>query len=833
MKSALIADLPANPHCFIRGTDTLKLLQNVALAVFAEPSPEDAAQVCLDEVCRYNHWPAGHLYLRAKDNPDLLKPTAAWYLEDEHALAACREVIFSQDLSIGHGLPGRALKTGKPCWSTDLAADTAPGAASMADLGITANLAFPVSAGREVLGVMVFYARLTEAPHHALIEPVDAVATLLGRAIAQHRTAQALRESDTRLAGLLEFAQDAIISTDERGRITLFNRGAEAIFGHAREEIIGRNLEMLLPAPMRTAHAGHLAAFAAGDATARKMNERGEIFGMRKNGEQFPAEASISKLEHMDGTVFTAILRDVSDRKRAETALTESEERFRNLVEGSLQGIVIHRDFKPVFVNRSAADIFGYDSPEEMLALDSLRPLMLPDQPHPVAPGRGDAERSKGLEAQGEYCGVRKDGLRIRYQAGLREVDWEGAAATQATVVDITERSALEERLRQAQKMEAVGQLAGGIAHDFNNMLQVIRGFTTLATTELDGDSGKVALYLGKVEQAAAGAASLTRQLLAYSRRQVLQSRPLDVNRLIVDLVKMVQRLIGEDIELELNPGAGVQNIFADRSMIEHVLINLCVNARDAMPDGGRLSIATQNCVLDEAFTAAHDWAAAGTYTLIEVSDNGCGMSQDVQGHIFEPFFTTKQPGEGTGLGLSMVYGIAKQHGGMIDVRSEVGAGTTFSVYLPITDEEAAEPGSEATRPTAGGNETILVAEDEPKVLELTKELLETQGYNVLCARDGAEAVQVYDTHSGEIGLVILDVVMPRMGGRKVFSAIRKIDSTVPVMFCTGYSSTAVDSEFITAHQLRMIYKPISPNEFIAAVRETLDGAAPHPAEPR
>jgi DNA-binding response OmpR family regulator len=180
-----------------------------------------------------------------------------------------------------------------------------------------------------------------------------------------------------------------------------------------------------------------------------------------------------------------------------------------------------------------------------------------------------------------------------------------------------------------------------------------------------------------------------------------------------------------------------------------------------------------------------------------------------------------------------MVYGIVKQHGGMIDVRSEVGAGTTFSVYLPITDEEAAEPASEATRPTAGGNETILVAEDEPKVLELTRELLETQGYKVLCARDGAEAVQVYDTHSGEIGLVILDVVMPRMGGRKAFSAIRNIDSTVPVMFCTGYSSTAIDSEFITTHQLRMIYKPISPNELIAAVRETLDGTTPHPAEPR
>ncbi|MCZ6473418.1 MAG: GAF domain-containing protein [SAR324 cluster bacterium] len=190
----------------------MNLLQNVALAVFSEPSPEDAAQVCLDEVCRYNHWPAGHLYLRAKDNPNLLKPTAAWYLEDENALAACREIIFSHDLSIGHGLPGRALKSGKPCWTTDLAGDTAPGTGCMADLGITASLAFPVISGREVLGVMSFYARLTEAPHHALIELVNAAATLLGGAIAQHRTAQALRESDTRLAGLLEFAQDAIIS---------------------------------------------------------------------------------------------------------------------------------------------------------------------------------------------------------------------------------------------------------------------------------------------------------------------------------------------------------------------------------------------------------------------------------------------------------------------------------------------------------------------------------------------------------------------------------------------------------------------------------------------
>lgn len=388
---------------------------------------------------------------------------------------------------------------------------------------------------------------------------------------------------------------------------------------------------------------------------------------------------------------------------------------------------------------------------------------------------------------------------------------------------DVTERVRLETQLRQSQKMEAIGQLAGGVAHDFNNLLQAIQGYTEMAVSDLP-ETTPVSTYLNEVLKASKRAATLVRQLLTFSRRQIFQPRPVDLNVVIAETMKMLRRLIGEHIELDLSPGPDLERVEADPGQIEQILMNLCVNARDAMPDGGRIAISTKNAYLDRAFCEQHPFSLEGHYVLMEVADTGVGMEPDVLEHIFEPFFTTKGVGEGTGLGLATVYGIVKQHDGIVLVNSVPGAGSVFRIYLPTSDQETDRPESAANegKTNLAGSETVLLAEDDDVVRNMAVEVLRRAGYNVLVARDGEEAVNVFALNASAIDLVLLDVVMPRIGGPAACKRIRQTHPDMRFLYSSGYSADFVEGKSPALEDVPLIQKPYRAAELLQKVRETL-----------
>ncbi|MGH7318518.1 MAG: ATP-binding protein [Candidatus Rokuibacteriota bacterium] len=413
---------------------------------------------------------------------------------------------------------------------------------------------------------------------------------------------------------------------------------------------------------------------------------------------------------------------------------------------------------------------------------------------------------------------------------GARDQDMVNSLANLAAVVAVKGREAeqvrrqLESQLRQAQKMEAVGRLAGGVAHDFNNLLTVVLGRSQLLLNGMaPDDPGRKNLEL--IQETAERAAALTQQLLAFSRKQMLQPRVLDLNDVLAGLDAMLRRLIGEDIDLEILAGTRLGRTKADRGQLEQVIMNLVVNARDAMPHGGQLTIETANVALDDAFVSRHAGARAGRYVMLSVRDTGIGMDIEVQGHLFEPFFTTKEPGKGTGLGLATVYGIVKQHQGDITVESKPGRGATFTVYLPRIEEpaDAVEPAVAPGRP-AHGSETVLVVEDEEAVRTLVREILQMNGYLVVEAGHGAEALQASERHEGPIHLLLTDVVMPEMSGRTLADRVMATRPTMKVLYISGHTDDAIVHHGVLDPGTVMLLKPFTPEALVRKVRAVLDG---------
>ncbi len=402
-------------------------------------------------------------------------------------------------------------------------------------------------------------------------------------------------------------------------------------------------------------------------------------------------------------------------------------------------------------------------------------------------------------------------------------------AATVANVMlfkriekEFDERKQLEEQLRQSQKMEAIGMLAGGIAHDFNNILQAIFGYTDLAIARLsEGDP--VFKDLMEIDISARKAANLTQQLLAFGRRQILIPRDINLNDLIGNLLRMLKRVISEDIKLEFIREHRLGTVHADPSQMDQVIMNLCVNARDAMPNGGNLMIETQNVLITEDYCSTHPWALQGRYVLVTITDSGCGMNEETRNRIFEPFFTTKTVGKGSGLGLSTVYGIVNQHDGIINVYSEEGKGTAFKIYLPLVDRPAEQISAELKEPVSGGTETILVAEDDKMLRNIAKRILEKAGYTVLLAKDGLEAVKILEQHDHKISLALIDIVMPGMNGREVYNRIMEISPLTRTLFTSGYSSNTVHTRFVLDEGMHLISKPCAPDTLLRKVRAVLD----------
>ncbi|HEY7405870.1 MAG TPA: ATP-binding protein [Candidatus Angelobacter sp.] len=536
-------------------------------------------------------------------------------------------------------------------------------------------------------------------------------------------------------------------------------------------------------------------------------------------------KAHVEPLREANGTIVGVIgvALDVTEYRVAERALRLSEQSHRSLFDEAPYGICRFTAAGQLLqVNPTMVEMLGYESEADLLLCDLDREIFAePSSYHDFLEQIARSTTCQGFEcawrhAESRQLTVRLGGRAVRNES--REIVY-----VEMFVENVTERKQLEDQLRQGQKMQAIGQLAGGIAHDFNNLLIVIHGHVERILSE-PGESNSHFESLREVEKAANRASTLTQRLLAFSRRQMLKSKVLDLNQVICGMTEMLGRLIGDHIELVFSPDAELGMVCADPSQIEQLLMNLVVNARDAIQGSGKIAISTANVALRAATVRYGVRTAAGEYVAICVSDNGLGMDADTKAHIFEPFFTTKEIDEGTGLGLATVYGVVKQSGGYIWVYSEVGQGATFEIYLPRVSEAA------ETRPVAvpanasGGNETILLVEDEESVRELISAALTKKGYQVLEACNGVLALELASAHAGKIDLVISDLCMPKLGGQALTAELRRAYPTMKVMFTTGYPGDSVIETPGIDLGAPILQKPFGMRYLAAAVRHVLDG---------
>jgi PAS domain S-box-containing protein len=507
--------------------------------------------------------------------------------------------------------------------------------------------------------------------------------------------------------------------------------------------------------------------------------------------------------------------------ERAERALREANEHLAAVIQSSPLAIYTLDPTSTVLTwNRAAEALYGWQAAEVV-----GRPLpTIADDLEDHGLLRDRVLRGEALRGV-EVTRRRKDGTLVNVSLSVAPLHDAAGRVTGmlSLAADVTEMRQLEVQYRQAQKMEAVGRLAGGIAHDFNNLLTAIIGTTALVLEDL-GLESRTRLDIQEIEKAAKRAAGLTRQLLIFSRQQVLEPCALDLNALVGNLEKMLHRLIGEDIELRTKQAAALGAVRADPGQLEQAIVNLVVNARDAMPKGGRLTIETADVELDRSYVAAHVPTQPGPYVLLAISDTGVGMDGATKARLFEPFFTTKEPGRGTGLGLATVYGIVKQSGGYIWAYSELGHGTTFKIYLPRVPETPEAPESTTSPPTpARGSETLLVVEDQEEVRKLTKRVLEARGYTVLAARNGAEALEIVAQHPSQIHLMITDVVMPGMNGRELAQHACARRSDLKVLYVSGYTGEAVLQHRLLEPGVAFLQKPFTPDVLARKTREVLD----------
>jgi two-component system cell cycle sensor histidine kinase/response regulator CckA len=511
------------------------------------------------------------------------------------------------------------------------------------------------------------------------------------------------------------------------------------------------------------------------------------------------------------------------DHKRNEEALRRSEARYRSLVQSAVYGIYRSSvDGKFLDVNPALIAMLGYETVGQVLGLDPTSDVFV----NPAEQARLMQEfQQKGRLDSIEVHWKRKDGKTITVQLSGRAVtEAEADPALELIAEDVTERRALEEQFRQAQKMEAVGRLAGGVAHDFNNLLMVISGYTEVLLEQMKADH-PVQAKVQAIQQAADRATTLTRQLLAFSRKQLLELKVVDVNSIVADMERLLRPLIGENVELSTRLTPGVGRTRADAGQLEQVLMNLVVNAKDALPKGGKIVIQTSEATLGEYDSREHGLIVPGSYVLLSVSDNGMGMDRETQSRIFEPFFTTKEKGKGTGLGLSTVYGIVKQSGGYIFAESTIGRGTTFRIYLPRVDDRAEHVSAKnAGLQAGGGSETILLVEDEESVRQLVRETLQTRGYHVIEAENGDAGLRVADEYAGDIDLVITDVVMPGMNGRELAKRLAGSRPSMRVLYLSGYTEEAIIHEGAMEPGTAFLQKPFTLQVLSRKVREVLRG---------
>ncbi len=634
------------------------------------------------------------------------------------------------------------------------------------------------------------------------------------------RARYALVESEERLRTIYEAANRvAFVMTDSQephGRITEFSLGAERMFGHTRKEMLGRPISVLYPLETEADPLGRRPILCEDD-----VGVGVESILARRSGQQFLAMTSVYPVHdektQQTGALFVTF--DVSELRQAREAVRESEEKYRQVVEGANDAIFIAQDGVVKFPNPRALSLLGYSAGE-------LSGIPFADHVHPddrVMVIDSHENRLRGEDAPQNYSFRVYDrlGRLLWVQINAVRIQWEDRPATLCFLRDITRQKQLESQLLHAQKMQAVGTLAGGIAHDFNNLLQAILGHADMLLLKSD-DPERAQRGVRQIARAARRGSDLTRQLLTFSRKIESKMESVDLNQVLDRLRTMLERTIPKMITMQLQLQDDLWKVNADPGQVDQVLMNLALNSRDAMPEGGTLTIQTRNVDVDEEYQKSHPEVRPGRYVLFVVEDTGHGMDQDTVSRVFDPFFTTKETGKGTGLGLAMAYGIVKNHGGYITCGSEPGKGTRFEILLPASDlEEPSIETMERALPT-GGQETILLVDDEEVIREVGADMLGQHGYRVLTAPDGESALEIYAEGKDEIDLVIMDLSMPGMGGRQCLINLLQMDSDVRVIIASGYSFDGPVKDVVEIGARSVIHKPYNSSELLAVIRQAL-----------
>ncbi len=703
--------------------------------------------------------------------------------------------------------------------------------AALRALGVRSLLAVPFGDEHSrLLGFMGFDSvRAPRAWTDEQIGLTTVLAEIIGSAISRIETMAALAASEEKYRALAESSPEMIYLIDDQGFVKYLNPTAAAMFPGGVEAVMGKHLSELYPPKIARRHLQAIrAVISSGKSFSSELLEHFP-------GQERWIDARLSPVRDRAGRIVEVLglSQDITERKRAEEALKEKIEFIASLLR-AIPVAVFYKDSQGRYLgcNDTFTEIMGVTS-EQMKGktVHELWPSELAEKYHQM-----DLELMRRREHQTyEFKVKAKDG-KIHPVIFAKDFFLDSAGEVAGLVgafLDITDRKRAEEehaklqaQLMQAQKMESIGRLAGGVAHDFNNMLGVILGHAELAMKRLEPHD-PLHSDLQEIRQAAERSADLTRQLLAFARKQTVALRVLDLNDKVAGTLKMLRRLIGEDIDLAWRPGADLWRVSIDPAQVDQILTNLCVNSRDAIADTGKITIETGNVSLSADYCADHPGYSSGEYVMLAVSDDGCGMDAETRGHLFEPFFTTKEMGKGTGLGLATVYGIVKQNNGFINVYSEPGQGTSFKIYLPRHTEKAEampKPRQALAPAPAAGGETILMVEDEPSLRTLCQRMLEGLGYTVIAAATPGEAIRLAREHEGQIDLLMTDVVMPEMNGRDLAKNLLSIYPAIRRLFMSGYTANVIAHHGVLDEGVHFLQKPFTQNELAAKVREALEG---------
>lgn len=676
-------------------------------------------------------------------------------------------------------------------------------------------------------------AKLTE-PFGYILKPFEEreLYTTIQMALYRHRLEKKLKQRERWLATTLRSIGDAVMATDSRGKIRFMNPMAERLTGWKRKQAFGQDLKQVFNIMIGQPNADEDADQQPSHIKSSEDDETYQIL-ITKRGKKIPVHSSVAPIRdqrgHNDGVVL--VIRDMTKQVQAQKKLSESEERYRHFFEEDLAGYFLAKPSGRIIAcNPSFARFLGFSNSQE--AHEGNLADFFPD-----------------VEAFRSFLTLlRREKKLLYHQMELKHRDGksiyvvgnvigtfdshESLVAIKGYLFDNTERMELEEQLRQAQKLDSIGTLAGGVAHDFNNILGAVMGYASLLKMKIGKDHPHFA-YVDIIEKSASRASELTGQLLAFARGGKPIVCPVNINKIASETLQIIRSTFDKLIEIKTHFREPLPTVEADSGQLQQVVMNLCVNARDAMPQGGKLTVETNVVQLQDDNLRPHLDAKPGSYVTLSVSDTGIGMDKKTLQRIFEPFFTTKQNGKGTGLGLSMVYGVVKNHGGFIRVYSELNEGSIFTVYLPICDREEPQTITHLEEPV-GGNEVILVVDDEESIREFSKELLESYGYHVLLAEDGIQAIEIFEQHKDEVNLVILDWLMPRMGGKDAFEYLKKLNPNIKGLLSTGFSQNAKAIEIAETGLAGFIQKPYHGKDLLHMVRHALDsggnGKAPAPS---